>query len=262
MTSDDHPSDSDDLAVAFVLLKHSEKPDGKKIIKAASALGVDLHATDSGDSGASFSTPDGVTAQVMTMGFPHPDAQRTSSAGPTSIKPAEARAASDHIMIVVHGLTGSARERDGLLAKLTAAVIETVPAVGAMLGHGAVFHKARLFRDAVAETPGDLIPPVLAVDVTMARDSDTRLSFLTHGMARHGREDLYVTCPISSGNDGARFTLGLVRWMLTDPAKQFPTGDTIGRTPTERVRVQRAPHPIRRDEVAMRLDLTPVEVQR
>lgn len=247
---------NDDLALAFVLLKGSEKPSAKKIIRAATALGLDLQVTEATDAGLSFKTTNGdVTAQVMTMGFPHPDALKTTSTGPTAITPAEARASSDHVMIVAHGLTGDTRERDACLARLTAAVIETMPAVGAMLGHGAVFHKARLFYDAMTEAPNGPIPPLLAVDVTMAPEPDARMSFMTHGMTRHGREDVYVTCPVSKANDAAQFILGLVRWMLTDLAKQFPTGDSIGRTPSERVRVQRAPHPNHRDRVLMRLDL-------
>lgn len=250
MNSDQDP----DLALAFVLLKHSEKPSGTKIVQAAAALGVRLHVTDASEAGVSFATDAGATMQVMTMGFPHPDAQKEAAIGPTSIKLAEARASADHVMIVARGLAGTPRERDGRLAAVTAAVIDTMPAIGAMLGHGLIFHKARLFRDAAAEAP--TIPPLLMADVTMAREADSRLSFLTHGMTRHGREDLYVTCPIKDGNDAANFIFGLVRWMLTDPTKKFPTGETVGRTATERVRVQRVPNPNGRGEVVMRLDLS------
>lgn len=251
-----HDADpADSPAVAFVLLERAANPRPDAVIDAASKLGVNLQLTDTSPTGNSFEADAGVVVQVMPMGFPHPDAQRTRIAGPTAVKPADANAATDHIMIVSQGLTGTPRERDGFLAAVTAAVIDTVPAVGAMLGHGALFHKARLFRDAVAGAQRGPIPPLIAVDISMARQADSRMSFLTHGMPRYGRENLYVTCAITDGNSATQFAMGLVRWMLTDPTKHFPTGDTVGRTASERIRVQRVPHPFREGEVVMRLDL-------
>lgn len=251
--NDADPADSP--AVAFVLVERAAKPRPDAVIDAASKLGIDLHLTGPSQAGHSFEADAGVAVQVMPMGFPHPDAQRARIAGPTAVKSVDAQAATDHIMIVTQGLTGPPRVRDGFLAAVTAAVIDTVPAVGAMLGHGAIFHKARLFRDAVAGAPRGSIPPLIAVDISMAREGDAQMSFLTHGMPRYGRENLHVTCAVTAGNNAAQFTMGLVRWMLTDPTKHFPTGDTVGRTASERIRVQRVPHPFRAGEVVMRLDL-------
>lgn len=252
-----HPTHEDDIGLAVVLLAHGEAPDGAKLLAATSRFGLALRLSDEtpSNSGVTLVGDAGVTACVMTMGFPHPDAQRTLRAGPTSIKVADARGAADHVMVVVQGLRGTPRERDGYLAKVTAGVIDTMPAIAAMLGHGAVFHKARLFRDAVAGATGKDVPVVLAADITLAAEADGRLSMLTHGMPRHGREELFVTAPVAQGNDAAKFTLGLIRWMLAEPTKQFPTGDTVGRSATERVKVRRVPHPYRQDEVVVRLDL-------
>ena len=92
------------------------------------------------------------------------------------------------------------------------------------------------------------------VDVTAAQESATRMSFLTHNLPRYGREDLYVTCRIE-GKGALDFVYAMLRWMLVDPDKQFPTGDTVGRTPEQKVRVQRVPSPIDDAVQVVRLDL-------
>ena len=56
------------------------------------------------------------------------------------------------------------------------------------------------------------------------------------------RDSFYVTCPVR-GKGALDFLYGLVRWMITDPDKQLPTGDTVGRTADEKVTVQRVPSP-------------------
>ena len=48
---------------------------------------------------------------------------------------------------------------------------------------------------------------------------------------------------------------GLVRWMLSDPNKHLPTGDTIGRDADEKLVVQRVPNPTGRGPEVIRLDL-------
>jgi len=80
------------------------------------------------------------------------------------------------------------------------------------------------------------------------------MSMLTHGLVRYGREEFFVTAS-QGGKAAMDFIVGLARWMLMDPNKQLPTGDTVGRTPHEKVRVQRVPNPTGEGPEVIRLDL-------
>ena len=73
-------------------------------------------------------------------------------------------------------------------------------------------------------------------------------------MSRYGREDFFVTCPIK-GKGAMDYVMGLANWMLSQPDYQLPTGDTVGRTPREKVLVQRVPSPMGNGHTVIRLDL-------
>ena len=176
--------------------------------------------------------------------------------GITSPPPEDIAAAPAHLVVGAVGLTGDDRDRDTVMAKLTAAVVDCTDAVAAMLGHGVILHRAGIFADAAklaADEHGPL-PVELAVDITAAPESATRMSFLTHGMQRYGREELYVTCPIE-GTGALSFVYAIARWMLADPTVRLPTGDTVGRTAEEKLPVQRVPSPTGEGPKVIRLDL-------
>ena len=46
-----------------------------------------------------------------------------------------------------------------------------------------------------------------------------------------------------------------MNWMVQDPDKHLPTGDTVGRTAEERVTVQRVANPMGAGPEVIRLDL-------
>lgn len=239
--------------LAFVLLRDPTYPSADGVIASARALGIELTLDPSSDDLQVFNLADGASLIIALMP-PHPDAAQMPG-GPTSVPPDEAAAARAHLIVTALGLTGDERARDTRMAALTAAVIDHVPAVGAMLGHGVVFHKAALFRDmAKLGVEQGALTSEIAVDITAARESDTRMSFLSHGMVRYGREEFYVTCPIQ-GKGALDFVFGMVRWLLTDRTKHLPTGDTVGRSATEKLLIQRVPNPTGRGPAVIRLDL-------
>jgi hypothetical protein len=186
----------------------------------------------------------------MLVDAPHPDAAKMPF-GPTSIPEDQAHAA--HLIVTVMGLTGTPREIDTQLAALTAAVVDNVPAIGAKLGHGAVFHKAKVFSGLAAlGVEQGVIPPELAIDIVTERISESRMAFRTFNMPRYERENFYITCAIR-GKGALDFVMGLVRWLLIDPTKQLPTGETVGRTSTEKITIHRVKSP--EGETHIRLDL-------
>jgi len=240
---------------AFVLLAEPTDADPEAVVATARSLGLELELDpDTVHEGILSFRHGDATFMSMLVAAPHPDAAEMPY-GPTSPSLDEAVAAPAHLIATALKLDGDARTCDTLMAAFTAALIRNTRAVGAMLGHGIVFHKAGLFADmAELGMQEGALPAELAVDITAARESETHMSFLTHNMPRYGREDFYVTCPIQ-GKGALDFVFGLVRWMLSDPDKHLPTGDTIGRTATEKVRIQRVPNPANADAQVIRLDL-------
>lgn len=237
--------------LAFVLVSEPRLPDPAAVIASAAKLGFALTATPSAaDEPQLYELGEGRSLFVLLVAAPHPDAT-SRPFGPTSIPEDQAHAA--HLIVTVMGLSGSPRERDTQMAALAAAVIDNVPAVGAMLGHGAVFHRAKVFSELAAlGVEAGAILPELAIDIATERIAESRMAFRTYNMARYGRENFYVTCSIS-GKGALGFVTGLVRWMLADPSKQLPTGETVGRTADEKITIHRVKSPD--GETHIRLDL-------
>ncbi len=162
--------------------------------------------------------------------------------------------ASDVIFLL--GLDGDTAHRDRTMAALTAAVIAGVEPVGAMLGHGVLFHHPEVFAElAIAYASAGELPIEICVDVTAAHEPGGRMSFLTHGMQRYGHEEFYITAPVK-GQGALDFTLSMMRWMITDPTANLPTGDTVGRTAEEKILVQRTPNPTGEGPEVIHLDLS------
>jgi len=199
--------------ISFVLLAKAASPEPDAVIAAAAKLGLALTYAGNEADVQQYDLDAGRTLFVMTIDAPHPDVP-TMMFGPTAVPEDEARAATAHMILTAMGLEGTPRERDTQLAALTAAVIDNVPAVGAMLGHGAIFHKAKLFS----------------------------------GLAALGIEQAAI-----KGKGALDFVMGLVRWMLNDPSKQLPTGETVGRSPDEKITIHRVKSP--EGEEHIRLDL-------
>jgi hypothetical protein len=248
--------------LSFVLLTGLTGPAAGQLIAAARTYGIELQPDASLTGGdpelgetLGFALPGGGSLVVALMPAPHPDAPQMP-VGVTSPPYEQIAVSPAHLVVAAQGLGGTTRERDTTMAILTAAVIDTVDAIGAMLGHGAVVHRARLFADyaRLAASERQPLAVEVAVDITAAQESPTHMSFLTHGLRRYGREEFYVTCPIE-GKGALSFVLSMVRWMLDDPGKQLPTGDTVGRTADEKLTVQRVPAPNGQGFEVIRLDL-------
>lgn len=238
--------------VSFVLLAKPASPEPDAVIASAKKLGFALSDAGEKDNLQHFDLGADRSLFVMMLDVPHPDAT-TMPFGPTAVPEDEARAHTAHLIVTAMGLAGTPREVDTQLAALTAAVIESVPAVGAMLGHGALFHKAKLFSGLAAlGIEQGAIPSELAIDITTARETESRMSFRTYNLPRYGRENFYITCPIR-GKGALDFVMGLVRWMLNDPTKELPTGETVGRSAAEKITIHRVTSPD--GETHIRLDL-------
>ncbi|NCQ59804.1 MAG: hypothetical protein GW913_03930 [Myxococcales bacterium] len=239
--------------LCFVLLAESAYPDADAVIAAASDMGLELTLTER-EGPLGFSMETGGQLFVMLMPVPHPDVPKMPF-GLTAPPKDEALAAPAHLIVTALGLVGTPRQKDLQMAALTACVMEGAKCVGAMFGHGRFFHLAGLFAE-MAKLGAELgeLPAEIAVDVTAAPEPEDRMSFLTHGLARYGREEFFISCPVN-GRGALDFVFSMARWMLDDPDKQLPTGDTLGRSEDETLLIQRQRNPTGSDDTVIRLDL-------
>ena len=239
-------------AVAFVLLERAIDPDADALVRAASVFGYTLVHEPGSTGPCTFSIAGGGHLMIMLIPAPHPDAAEMPPAlvGPSA---EDLQRMQGHYVIALMGAPDRPRHEDTMLAQLTAATVHASPAIAAMLGHGVCFHRAEFFVKIVESEPAEL-PVMVCVDITRAAEPRERISFLTHGMVRYGREEFFVTAS-QRGRGALDFLTGLMNWMLFDPNKQLPTGDTVGRTADERVLVQRVASPLGEGPEVIRLDL-------
>lgn len=183
----------------------------------------------------------------MEIEAPHPDAA-SMPGSPLAPSPEAIAAHKAHLIVTGIGIGDDAETADARLSRLLAAVSESAKVVGLMHGHGAYFLRPDLWNAMVAETPATTLAPELCVSITAAPEGEGRMSFMTHGLQRYGREEFYVVCGTGDGGHGGyEFIWGMARWMLADRSKELPTGDTIGRTEDEKIQVERVPSPANAD---------------
>lgn len=158
-----------------------------------------------------------------------------------------------HLVVAALGLAGERRERDAAFAQIVAALLEASASLGATFGEGLCYQEARFFARAVDSAEGE-VPVFLAVDITAAPEPEERISFLTHGMERYGREEFFVTAPLN-GDGALPFMLELMHWSISEPERELAPGDSVGRTEEERIVVKRTPSPIGGERSVIRFDL-------
>jgi len=238
--------------VSFVLVSTNAPPDPVQVIKAATQLGVGL-AHEMGDPDTlNFRIETGGTLIVALLPIPHPDAAHMP-VGPTSPEPETIAHHVGHYIVTAFDLPDDPLQTALTMSIVTAALVQCSPAVAAKLGDGAIFHRADFFAT-VVETANGGIATEITVDITAAQESADRMSFLTHGLSKYDREEFYITS--STTETGVlEYLMELVRWIVTDPDKVLPTGDTVGPTAEKQVVVQRVPSPIEGKPPVILLDM-------
>ncbi len=246
-------SEHDGPGLGFLLTRSTEV-DVERLVTAARDLGVGLVLVPSDKDGIhAFDVEGGGHLFVMPLAVAHPDA-RGMLMLPLSPDAAALDRAQAHVIVTAMGLPGSLVAKDATMARLIAATVQGTEAEGAMMGHGILFYKAPLFSGMVGNArPGEL-PVEICVDLTMGPEPDGRFGFLTHGLQRYGREEFFVTTT-GDKNAALDFTWMMARWMIMEPDKHLPTGDTLGRSAEEKILVQRVPSPSGEGPDVIRLDL-------
>jgi len=247
-------SDGAGIMLGFVLLEEAALPDDVKLINAVRALGLgEIGIGEREVDTASWSIGD-LSLIVGLMRAPHPDAPKMAI-GPFSPM-LEDEGPPAHLIVTLLGAEGSRVDRTALIIRIVTAVALATPSVAAMRGEGAMFYRTDVLAQFVSGTPRGELPTEVAIDITIASEPDGRVSLLTHGMAAYDREEFLVTAPFDDAEDAFELANNMVHWVLVaQPDKQFPTGDTVGRTAAERIEVQRVDSPVPDAPQVIRLDM-------
>jgi hypothetical protein len=238
--------------LAYVLLGSGGTPDVQKILAAAGPT-LSLSSTEQGGSVLAFEVKGGGGLFVARVPARHPDAA-AAPRGPFSPRVEEVEAHVEHLVVKAMGLPGNAHAQDAVFVRLVAAVVQGVPAVAVTAGPGVVWLRPDAVLSMTSETPVGEVPYELTVNLSLGPESEGRLSLLSHGMVRYGREEFYLTGSRAQMPDALDLVLALIRWLATSD-HQLPTGETVGRSAEEKLEVKRQPHPVAIDQMVIRLDL-------
>lgn len=242
------------MNLAFVLLPRAYLPKGEEIVRAFADFAAQrqsLHMRDTtGDEQATgevleFEVRPGGTAFVVLMPVAVPEgeaddaAQFSVSAMGTGWKLASHTA---HLVVSQRDTDGSPSETLGRFTSLLAAVAKASGAVGVYWGNAGATHDAAFFISTAQDR--DLGARLLLwTGVSVARETDGRLSLLSLGMKQLNLPDLLLIAPKSAGNEALGTFFDLLAYVAAR-GKPLPDGDTIGRTAAERLPVRYVPSPL------------------
>lgn len=240
-----------DPDLSLVLLGKAELPDAKELLASPRFEGLGATVKRLAADQLVFGLGSGGHLLISLIETPPPELGPQALFG--SLSETALEEAKAHLIVAGIGLSGSRTERDAYFAQLVAAILECSSSLGASFGEGLCYQDAGFFTRAVDAADGE-VPVFLTVDITAAPEPGERISFLTHGMGRYGREELFLTAPLS-GEGALPLMFELMHWLVTEPERAIRPGDTLGRTEDERIPVQRSPSPIEGDPDVLRLDL-------
>lgn len=136
---------------------------------------------------------------------------------------------------------------------LLAAVTKVSPAVGVYWRRAGATHDSEFFTS-VASEPGITPRILLWSGVSMAREEDGRISFLSLGMEQLGLPDLLLVAGESSANAALEMLYDLLAY-VAERGEPLPEGDTVGRTRDQRLPVHYVESPIDPKKTVWRVEL-------
>jgi hypothetical protein len=255
-----------DTNLAFVLLSKPVLPKGEEIVRAFALFGLKDQRlslrraeakTPSKMDILQFEVSSGEMAIVALMPVPVPkgeadDAARFSvSAIGTGWKPPAHKA---HLIVSLLSTDSSSLvESLSFFTSFLAAIAKASSAVGIYWGEASATHDAEFFISTARE-PGLMPRITLWTGVSVAREPDGRLSFLSLGMKQLNLPDLLLVAPQSAVNDALAMMFDLLGYVAS-LGKPLPDGDTVGRTADERLPVRYVPSPLDSTKNVWRVEL-------
>lgn len=250
------------MRVAFVLLSEPRLPKREDVVQSFSTFATKGQGIQLGKSEAKpdsevleFDLKPNGNAFVMLLPMAVPngeadDAVRFSlSAMGTGWKLPKHNA---HL-IVTCNTSGAPLESLSLLTSLLAAVVKSSPAVGIYWGEASATHDPKFFLETAQESDISF-RIMLWTGVSMAREADGRLSLLSLGMEQLNLPDLLLVAPKSAGSSALEAFFNLLAY-VANRGTPIPDGDTVGRSATEKLRVQYVSSPLDQKTKVWRVEM-------
>jgi hypothetical protein len=136
----------------------------------------------------------------------------------------------------------SALDELSAFTSLLAAVASVAPAIGIYWGSAGATHDSAFFIES-ARARDIALRVALWTGLSLARESDGRFSLLSLGMKQLHLPDLLLVGPPDQA-DGMLLTFFDLLLYLATRGTPIPEGDTVGRTPEERLTVHYIPSPV------------------
>jgi hypothetical protein len=146
-----------------------------------------------------------------------------------------------HLVVTVPGAPASV-EALSAFTSLVAAVARASSAVGIYWGDAGATHDPKFFLEIARERDATSRLPLWS-GVSIAREPDGRLSFLSLGMRQLALPELWLVVPASKSDDALATLFDLLAHMVKR-GRALPEGDTVGPTDRDRWPVHYVPSPV------------------
>jgi hypothetical protein len=146
-----------------------------------------------------------------------------------------------HLVVSMPGVPPSA-EALSTFTSVVAAVVEASPAVGVYWGNAGATHDPKFFLEIARERGASSRVPLWS-GVSIAREPDGRLSFLSLGMRQLALPELWLVVPASKADEAIATLFDLLA-SVVKRGRALPEGDTVGPTDRERWPVHYVPSPV------------------
>jgi hypothetical protein len=239
--------------LAFVLLAEARFPSGEDIVRAFDSFAFNGHRlhlqTDSGSAPPStvlgFELPPGGTAFVapMAVAVPGGEAEGGARFSVSALRTGwELPVHKAHMVVAFRDTSNSAIDSVSRFTSLLAALAKASDAVGVYWGSAGATHDAKFFI-AAAEAQETVLRMMLWTGVSVATESEERLSLLSVGMKQLDLPDLLLVAPKSRMDEALEMFFDLLAY-VAERGRRLPDGDTVGRSDTERLAVRYVASPI------------------
>ncbi len=248
-------SDARSAQLAFVLLAEARLPRAEDIIRAYAALPsrrnrastLDEHLEKASSDeivSLSFRSKEPAFIALVPAAVPNGEADEGAQFSMSSLGTGWQLPPHTAHLLVTLASSGSltAVEELSRFTSLLAAVVLSSDAVGVYWGAAGATHDPQFFV-ALSQEPGVSPRIMLWSGLSVARDSEGRLSLLSLGMKQLHLPDLLLVASEAS-EDSALETFFDLLGYLAARGKPLPEGDTVGRTAQERLRVHYVPSPV------------------
>jgi len=145
-----------------------------------------------------------------------------------------------HILVALVGKTGNLVHQHITLTHLTAVVASHTDAVGIYWGSGTLVHEPNDFIEQAQNLSSNDLPLHLWIDFRIEQNDDGSYRLFTTGMKALGQMEIEIPHSTREPKEIMNFAYSTANYMITSNPR-IDDGETVGRSPTEKIKAVHAP---------------------